>query len=1017
MEPSQMTTEDTLVADGLQEQEGALTPRDRRSELKPRTKGSVSRFADLLPDTGLICVAFGKDKPNRGVKFFANKQEALDFSRAFPDGQCWLAYGSYKKATTREGSNVAALKALIFDADTGKPGTYPTKEDAWAALWAFIEKTGLPEPTYIMDSGHGWHVWFGLTQEVSPERWRQVALRLKALLQKTDPILAQDTTRVADAAGLLRAPGSYNRKSGGEKKVTIVHKGALVDLDVFEAKLPVINLPAVKPNGLLSHLGPVPQHIIERRKKRHATNNGVELEDPDYLHTALLTMKQQAEDYEPWFKTGQALWNAAHEGKLSEDDAFVLFDDFSALASVYRGTDDVESYWNTKFKWADKPPRVGLGSIYEQAKLSGWTPPVAKPAKAKKPAPPVAEEEQGEEYDEEPDESDDSYLPAGYLRMGNKIFLVEEAKPKKPKKGKGETQDETSEDEDKQEPTYKHVCSDLRFSALAHEESGRGHRLIVKVRSLATGEYTEWQMERSVLKGDGSEAREAILERGGAPPTDAHGRYRLNNLLTAANPPTVRPSVSATGWHGRRFVYPDAIYGQDGTTQEPIFTGPTDTAYDCKGALGEWTKKVSKPLSGNARPMHAINVALAGPALKPCGMDSFITHYHSVSTTSKTSSLIVACSVHGGGERKSYTRKWSSTANGIEGMAAAHNDTMLGLDEIGMADAREVGDAAYRIASGAGKARMKQDASMRQQKAWTCTVLSTGEKTLEEHMTDKRGARTKALAGHLVRCNNIPADAGKGMGMLECIPAEYSGPAEFADDIVEAATKRFYGTAGREFVRRFAADYEGSVATIKRYVDEFVKGRQAAIKKHLGEDAGAQVNRVLRQFGIAAAAGRLATDWGITGWSKDGAFWASAQCFAAWLSAHGTLRNYEGKSAVDSLREFIAANESRFQDRHQDPLKRIVPRDRVGFRDTYEISPAVKDRKTGRITKAQVTGPCFIVFDHALSEVCGGIAERTAAEALKVAGLLILPKPRGLKHFPQIDGKRHPAYFIGADKL
>ncbi|WP_457589305.1 DUF927 domain-containing protein, partial [Legionella pneumophila] len=48
-------------------------------------------------------------------------------------------------------------------------------------------------------------------------------------------------------------------------------------------------------------------------------------------------------------------------------------------------------------------------------------------------------------------------------------------------------------------------------------------------------------------------------------------------------------------------------------------------------------------------------------------------------------------------------RLWRSTTNGLEGLAALHNDGLLILDELSQMDPREAGEAAYLLANGQGK--------------------------------------------------------------------------------------------------------------------------------------------------------------------------------------------------------------------------------------------------------------------------------------------------------------------------
>lgn len=333
-------------------------------------------FKNVLPDQGYYCAAYGAERPDRGTHFYETKDELIAAMRSCADGQAWYSYAVFKADTRRTADNVTALKSFVFDIDVGEGG-YPTKEDAW---WAFntdlLQKTGLPEPTFIVDSGHGYHVYWVLASEIAPGRWLSITTRLKALLKQADPKLAKDTARVSDTAGLLRWPGTFNRKNGGEEKVAIVHKGELIDIDEFEALLPAATLPVVVASGTMKVNGiAVPQHILDRRKKRRASRFEGEPEDVDVLKLAVLSLVKHADNYHQWFAVLQALFNASHENKISEDDAFHIADEFSALSSAYKGTDDVETHWH-KLTYRDGGARLGIGSLYHMASLAGWKPPV-----------------------------------------------------------------------------------------------------------------------------------------------------------------------------------------------------------------------------------------------------------------------------------------------------------------------------------------------------------------------------------------------------------------------------------------------------------------------------------------------------------------------------------------------------------------------------------------------------------------------------------------------------------------
>ena len=113
------------------------------------------------------------------------------------------------------------------------------------------------------------------------------------------------------------------------------------------------------------------------------------------------------------------------------------------------------------------------------------------------------------------------------------------------------------------------------------------------------------------------------------------------------------------------------------------------------------------------------------------------------------------------------------------------------------------------------------------------------------------------------------------------------------------------------------------------------------IAKSLPASASGQAHRAALRFGLAAAAGELATALGITGWPDGTATTAARICLNAWLNERGGASNYEGDAILARLRQVIERfGESRFT-RWESAAAKIDehgPRtiDRLGFRKTLE---------------------------------------------------------------------------------
>lgn len=135
-------------------------------------------------------------------------------------------------------------------------------------------------------------------------------------------------------------------------------------------------------------------------------------------------------------------------------------------------------------------------------------------------------------------------------------------------------------------------------------------------------------------------------------------------------------------------------------------------------------------------------------------------------------------------------RSWRSTDNALESIAAAHSDGLLVLDEIGMCDPRIIGETVYMLGNSTGKARAN-DRGQAGRSVQECRllILSTGEKTLAQHMAE---ANKELKAGMEVWMLAVPADASKGLGMFDVLNGFDDAAA--LSDALKARVAKYYGT-------------------------------------------------------------------------------------------------------------------------------------------------------------------------------------------------------------------------------
>jgi uncharacterized protein (DUF927 family) len=233
----------------------------------------------------------------------------------------------------------------------------------------------------------------------------------------------------------------------------------------------------------------------------------------------------------------------------------------------------------------------------------------------------------------------------------------------------------------------------------------------------------------------------------------------------------------------------------------------------------------------------------------------------------------------------------------LEGVAEAHNDSLLCLDEIKEVDPQQAGEIAYMLGNGTGKDRMARDTSLRRKKTWRLLYLSSGEQSLEDAMAE---ARQRMTAGQGVRLVNVRADARAGLGLFENLHG-FPSPDAFADELKRRA-RLCYGEPMRVYLEQLVAIDRAELAhLVREHVDEFAT-------ENCPTGADGQVARVARLFGLVAAGGELAMQLGVLPWSEGEADRAAASCFRAWLDDRGTHGAAEVRSGLERLRAFLNAN-------------------------------------------------------------------------------------------------------------
>jgi putative DNA primase/helicase len=524
------------------------------------------------------------------------------------------------------------------------------------------------------------------------------------------------------------------------------------------------------------------------------------------------------------------------------------------------------------------------------------------------------------------------------------------------------------------------ICSPLKVLAKSRPCDGVDWSYVLQF-SDPEKHAREWIMPARMLAGDGNELRAALLAQGLSIAPRPQVRARLSEYIQTRSTDAIWRHTDRVGWHGSTFVLPDRTIGAGEDRILFQSDGLSANAYRQKGTLDDWRDNVARLCAGNSRLVFSVSAAFAGVLLDLVGVDSGGFHWRGDSSSGKTTGQRVASSVWGGAD---YMQRWRTTDNAIESLAAQHSDTFLALDEIAQVDPAKVGECAYTLANGAGKVRAKQSGALRPRLQWRILFLSSGEISLADRAAEV-GARIHT--GQEIRMIDLAADAGAGFGAFETLhDYAQSGSAAFADALAKRASES-YGVAGVTFIERLCVDRDTFAVRLRSTTE-------ALTKEWVQQGSSGQVSRVARRFACVAAAGELATEFGITGWQTNEATVCAQTIFNEWIEARGGVGTGESARMLAQVRGFLAQHgASRFTDWHRatdDHAPNTI--NRAGFRRLFgSDGKPIEIGEGGMIEKQNREAGAyeyFILQDVFRKEVCMGFDHKAVCRLLKHHGHL-----------------------------
>jgi hypothetical protein len=809
----------------------------------------------------------------------------------------YFACAIYKKHGSRKKDNVLGTHCLWLDVDAGKDKPHRDQSAAIDAVKSFCERTDLPEPI-LVDSGYGIHVYWPLDRMLEREEWEAAAKRLKSLCEVHG--LKADHSRTIDITSVLRPPGTYNRKNLNAHRVVKL-LGPLVGpyntndiLAKLGCELPAKETISVPVKASAERIA---DQCAQIARLRDTQGN---VSEPEWY--ADLCVLAKCDDGMKWAHE----WSKGYPG-YSESETNKKFDHANRDSgpTTCRRFEEINGEPCAACRHRGK---ITSPIVLGRANLD--IPGVQIPRAYRLTREGVFQNKNGVQ-----------------VRLSGPVWVDGHARDRNGG-GWGHLLKWTDRDGNDHERAVPAARFHEQSGALAAELASEGLMIVPQREKMLLsylGSFTPTRRVRSV-------ARLGWLD-------DATG------ALAYVLPTEVITSGNA-----------------EDITFQPERFAPTSASVRPSGSLSQWQKNVVERCEGNPLLILALCVGFTGPLLHALGLDSGGFHFFGTTSRGKTTALQLAASVFGNGAdpahsgKDSMTRRWNTTANGAEGLAATHNDNLLALDELGTCTARDYSALLYMLTGGQGKAAMDASRNLKAMRAWRVLILSTGEISTRSKISEDRTPR----GGQQVRLLDIrvPDD-----GVV--IDSHGSSAAEFIDQLKEACAS-CYGTAGPAFVRALVTNFR----TTESFV-QAVHGIFDLLRKRIEvQQATPEQRRAIDRIAAVATAGVMASTLEIIKLGREDIVAACVFVRDLWVRDETSMA--DAVHGAQAVRDFVLKNRARFADLTKNPdntLLNIRVLNQAGYWD-------IKNK--------------LVLFSaDGFKEACSGFDPKTVARELDRRGLLL----------------------------
>jgi len=805
----------------------------------------------VLPSTGFyVTTVINPDGRRQG--FFATVEELAKAVVGLDQrgNNTYFALSAFVEKGSRKQENVRATKVIALDVDCGDGKPFPTWKEGLAALGQFVQQMGLPKPL-VIHSGNGLHVYWVMTEELEPVRWKPLAEAMKAAAK--DKGFEIDPTVPADSARVLRPVGTTNPKSG--TKVRMLIDAQPVAVEVMAAALSAYMVAQ-----------PVSQ-------SRSTTGSG--------LSQAL----QVQQDFPPAnatvvsTKCQQIGWGVKNQGDVDEPFWY-------ALIGVAAHCQDSDA---TAIAWSDQHP--GYNANETLRKLSHWKASTTGPTTCKKFEELRPAGCKGCKFKDKV--GTPARLGIQYLEVAppttvpvNVVADIPLPRPfKRTTDGIKMTIDETDID----------VCKFDIYPVAYGRDEGLGYETVRFCWNRPHAGWQELVMRQALLTEGHRDFSTVIADQG----IVLHNRnqtgyfqFMLRSYMDELRQKRAMTNLYATmGWKENfsQFVIGDTILRRnaDGSVSEESISLASGSArmghelWSTSGSLDAWVNFTSLVAKADLRAhMFALAVGFSGPLYAFTGLKGLTVSLYGPTGGGKSLAQMWIQSIFGNPDKLHFAAKF--TQNSLFGRMGLYSHMPMTIDEVTMMDDREVGDFAYWVSQGRDKARMNRNAEERDAKTWAMPVVVSTNKSMNSKLIAS-GLDTDAQLVRILEISVPPSriftkDSTAGRKVYEFINANY-------------------GHVGREFIKRLLElGPDGIRAAIAQATEDFRSRYKADFS---GEE------RFWEQAIILAdLAARLAKDWGLIAYDHtDGIEWVLAQVGAI----RRTVSEFK-LDAFDLLSEYLNDN-------------------------------------------------------------------------------------------------------------